>query len=275
MATYVIGDIQGCFDELQRLLVAIGFKRNSDRLWFVGDLVNRGPQSLETLRFVKDLGSSAVTVLGNHDLHLIMLAEGFAKRRDDDTLDTVLAAPDRDSLLAWLRSLPLLHRDGKHVLVHAGLLPQWSVAVAQTAGSEVERALRGTGYRDFLSSLYGSKPDRWSDDLQGNDRLRVIVNAMTRLRFCSPKGVMEFKTKGETDKAPRGFLPWFDVPDRNSSGATIVCGHWSAVGVKLAPDLIMLDSGCVWGGKLTAIRLEDRRLFQVECRAPLRPMRLQ
>ena len=275
MATYAIGDIQGCFDELQRLLVAIGFKRKSDRLWFVGDLVNRGPQSLETLRFVKDLGDTAVTVLGNHDLHLLMLAAGFAKPHNDDTLGAILGAPDCDSLLDWLRCLPLLHFQGKHLLVHAGLLPQWSVAQAQSAASEVEQALRGPAYRNFLSKLYGSKPDHWSDDLKGNDRLRVIVNAMTRLRFCSPKGVMEFQTKGETSKAPRGYLPWFEAPGRRSAGATIICGHWSAVGIKLAPDLIMLDSGCVWGGKLTAIRLEDRRLFQVECRVPARPMRLQ
>ncbi len=275
MATYAIGDIQGCFEELQRLLVAIGFKRKSDCLWFVGDLVNRGPQSLETLRFVKDLGDSAITVLGNHDLHLLMLGTGFAKPRDDDTLDAVLDAPDRGTLLDWLRSLPLLHREGKYVLVHAGLLPQWSVAMAWTVASEVERVLRGPDYRDFLSKLYGSKPDRWSDDLKGNDRLRVVVNAMTRMRFCSPKGVMEFQTKGETNNAPKGYLPWFETPGRNSIDATIVCGHWSAVGIKLAPGLIMLDSGCVWGGKLTAIRLEDRRLFQVECRTPARPMRLQ
>ena len=234
MATYAIGDIQGCFDELQRLLVAIGFKRKSDRLWFVGDLVNRGPQSLETLRFVKDLGDTAVTVLGNHDLHLLMLAAGFAKPHNDDTLGAILGAPDCDSLLDWLRCLPLLHFQGKHLLVHAGLLPQWSVAQAQSAASEVEQALRGPAYRNFLSKLYGSKPDHWSDDLKGNDRLRVIVNAMTRLRFCSPKGVMEFQTKGETSKAPRGYLPWFEAPGRRSAGATIICGHWSAVGIIVA-----------------------------------------
>lgn len=273
MATYAIGDVQGCFDELQRLLVAIGFKRSSDRLWFVGDLVNRGPQSLETLRFVKDLGPVAVTVLGNHDLHLLTLAEGYTKSREDDTLAAVLNAPDRDALVAWLRSLPLLYRQDKYVLVHAGLLPQWDIDTAAALAMEVERQLRGSDYRQFLSRLYGSKPDRWSDNLKGENRLRVIVNAMTRLRFCSATGVMEFQTKGESDRAPPGYLPWFDAPGRKSATATIICGHWSALGVNLAPDLIMLDSGCVWGGKLTAIRLEDRRLFQVESRAPPRPAR--
>ena len=265
MATYAIGDVQGCFDELERLLVAIGFDRGSDRLWFVGDLVNRGPKSLATLRFVKALGDGAVTVLGNHDLHLLAVAEGFAKRRYDDTIDDILEAPDAPELLAWLRSQPLLHRQGEFLLVHAGLLPGWTADMAAGLSVEVEHKLRGAGYAEFLSKLYGGKPDRWSDDLRGADRLRVIINAMTRMRFCSSQGVMEFETKGETAKAPAGYLPWFDVPGRCSSNVTVVCGHWSALGVKLAPNLLALDSGCVWGGKLSAIRLEDRRLFQVHC----------
>ena len=276
MATYAIGDVQGCFDELEGLLVAIGFDRSSDRLWFVGDLVNRGPKSLATLRFVKSLGDRAITVLGNHDLHLLAVAEGFAKRRYDDTIDDILAAPDAPELLAWLRSQPLLHREGEFLLVHAGLLPGWTADMAAGLSVEVERKLRGAGYAEFLSKLYGGKPDRWSDDLRGADRLRVIINAMTRMRFCSPEGVMEFETKGETTKAPAGYLPWFDVPGRRSADVTVVCGHWSALGVKLAPNLLALDSGCVWGGKLSAIRLEDRRLFQVHCRSnglPLKPAR--
>lgn len=268
MATYAIGDIQGCFAEFQELLALCGFRRQEDRLWLVGDLVNRGPQSLETLRYVKALGSSAVTVLGNHDLHLLAVSEGLEKSSEDDTLSAVLAAPDRDELVAWLRSRPLLHHEGGYVLVHAGLLPQWDIAAASGLAAEVEAKLRSLNYRKFLSRLYGSKPDHWSEDLQGMDRLRVIVNAMTRLRFCSADGVMEFKSKGEVKDNPPGFMPWFDVRGRRSADATIVCGHWSALGLKLADGLMALDSGCVWGGKLSAVRLDDRQLFQVPCRMP-------
>jgi bis(5'-nucleosyl)-tetraphosphatase (symmetrical) len=270
MATYAIGDIQGCGDELRRLVDAFAFDPARDRIWFVGDLVNRGPKSLETLRFVHGLGERAVTVLGNHDLHLLVVAEGLGKPRHDDTLSDVLAAPDRDELLAWLRMRPLLHREGEYLMVHAGLLPAWDEARAEALAREVEQALRSDAYRDFLEHLYGSKPDRWSDDLQGPDRLRVIVNAMTRMRFCDADGVMEFQAKGETADAPPGYVPWFEVPGRAASQATIICGHWSALGIKLTRRLLMLDSGCVWGRSLTAIRLEDRRLFQVGCGARAR-----
>ena len=257
--------MQGCFEELQALLELCRFERGRDRLWFVGDLVNRGPASLEVLRFARDLGERAVVVLGNHDLHLLALAEAHAKARNDDTLDEVLAAPDRAELLGWLRRRPMIHVESGHALVHAGLLPQWDLATAQSLAREVEAELAGSGYGSFLRTLYGSRPDRWSDELRGPDRLRVIVNAMTRLRFCTREGVMEFETKGETTQAPEGYLPWFDVPGRKSAGGTVVCGHWSALGLRIAPDLLALDSGCVWGGKLSAIRLEDRRLSQVPC----------
>ncbi len=267
MATYAIGDVQGCFEELRVLLAAIDFDRGEDRLWFVGDLVNRGPASLATLRFVHELGERSVTVLGNHDLHLLALAHGFAERRGDDTLGEVLAAPDRDALLDWLRRLPLIHVEGGYILVHAGLLPQWDPDRAQSLAAEVEAELRGSRYREFLAQLYGSRPERWNDELQGINRLRVIVNAMTRMRFCSPEGAMEFRVKGETTNAPPGYLPWFDAPGRKSAGNTVICGHWSALGLRIAPNLLALDSGCVWGGKLTAIRLEDRHLFQVPCAA--------
>ncbi len=273
MATYAIGDVQGCFVELNALLEAIGFNRGRDRLWFVGDLVNRGPASLDTLRFVRDLGERAVTVLGNHDLHLLALAHGFAKARVDDTLEEVLAAPDRGELLDWLRRRPMIHHDAAHVLVHAGLLPQWDVSRAKSLAAEVEAELRGPGHRDFLALLYGSRPDRWREDLQGPDRTRVIVNAMTRMRFCTAEGVMEFQTQGETANAPPGYLPWFDVPGRKSAGSTVICGHWSALGLRITPNLLALDSGCVWGGKLTAIRLEDRRQFQVPCAANAAPVK--
>ena len=267
MATYAIGDVQGCFDELQALLAAFRFDPARDRLWFVGDLVNRGPASLATLRFVRDLGDRAVVVLGNHDLHLLALALGHVKSRKDDTLDEVLAATDASELLDWLRRRPMIHAEGDTTLVHAGLLPQWDVAQARSLAKEVETELRGPGHGKFLAKLYGSRPERWKDGLTGADRLRVIVNAMTRLRFCTPQGVMEFETKGETTQAPAGYLPWFDVPGRKSAGSTVVCGHWSALGLRIAPKLLALDSGCVWGGQLSAIRLEDRRLYQVACGA--------
>lgn len=267
MAIYAIGDVQGCYAELRALLDAIGFQRRADRLWFVGDLVNRGPASLETLRFVRDLGDRAVTVLGNHDLHLIALAHGFARRGSEDTLDPVLAARDRDDLIAWLRGLPMIHVEAGYLMVHAGLLPQWDAALAHRLAREVEAELRGPKHREFLARLYGSKPDRWSDRLTGADRLRVIVNAMTRMRFCSVEGVMEFHTKGETAGAPPGYLPWFEVPGRKSVAEIVICGHWSALGLRLEENLIALDSGCVWGGRLSAVRLDDRRLTQVPCAA--------
>ncbi len=265
MTTYAIGDIQGCFDSFRRLLDLIRFDPAHDRLWLVGDLVNRGPHSLETLRFVKGLGKAAITVLGNHDLHLLMLAEGHSRKRGDDTLDEILEAPDREALLDWLRMRPMMHVEGGCALVHAGLLPQWSVARARELAGEVESALRGGQYRDFLAHMWGSEPPSWRDDLAGWPRLRVIVNAMTRMRFCSAEGVMEFKAKGEVTDAPEGYLPWFVVPGRRSADHILVTGHWSALGLKIEPNLLALDSGCLWGRHLTAVRLPKRKVFQVDC----------
>jgi bis(5'-nucleosyl)-tetraphosphatase (symmetrical) len=261
MATYAIGDVQGCFDELQALLAKVQFAKR-DRLWFVGDLVNRGPRSLEVLRFARDLGERALVVLGNHDLHLITQHEGFAKPRKDDTFTDVLDAADRRELVDWLRTRPLMHVDADHAMVHAGLLPQWSIAQALGLAGEVEAALQGRAYRDFLANMYGSKPDEWRNDLKGWDRLRVIVNAMTRMRFCNPQGKMDFQAKGA--KAPKGYRPWFDL--RPKEKQRLVCGHWSALGLKVTERLAALDSGCVWGGKLTALRLEDRTLHAIPCR---------
>jgi len=265
MATYAIGDVQGCFSALERLIATFGFERARDQLWFVGDLVNRGPDSLATLRFVKNLGKCAVTVLGNHDFHLLALAAGYAKKHATDTLDAVLTAPDREELLAWLRRRPMLHVEGRMAMVHAGLLPQWSIAKAQALAGEVEAALRGANWQNFLAQLYGNTPKSWSEDLRGPDRLRVIVNAMARMRFCTADGAIDFRTKGETAIAPPGLLPWFDAPGRASRDHTVICGHWSTLGLLLRPDLLALDSGCVWGKSLSAVRLEDRRLFQVPC----------
>jgi bis(5'-nucleosyl)-tetraphosphatase (symmetrical) len=262
VATYAIGDVQGCFDELQELLARIRFRKDADKLWFVGDLVNRGPKSADTLRFVRDLGARAVTVLGNHDLHLITQYEGVERMRKDDTLADVLDARDAKELVDWLRARPMMHVEGEYAMVHAGLLPQWSVRKAAALGREVGRALGAPDYKAFLQNMYGSSPDRWSDSLTGWDRLRTIVNAMTRMRFCSAQGQMEFRSKGT--QPPAGFRPWFDLRPTKEN-ATLVCGHWSALGLKTVERLALLDSGCVWGGSLTAMRLEDRDLFQVRC----------
>ena len=265
MATYAIGDIQGCFDSFSRLLDHIAFDRMHDRLWLVGDLVNRGPRSLETLRFVRDLGSAATMVLGNHDLSLLMASEGFGKRGKDDTLEPILRAPDRDDLLGWLRQQPLCHIEGGYCLVHAGLLPQWTVAQARALAAEVETRLVADDWREFLANLWGSEPTAWRNDLEGWPRLRVIVNAMTRMRFCTLAGELDFSVKGEVFKAPPGCVPWFELPHRRGGDAVLVTGHWSALGLLLLPDLLAIDSGCLWGGPLTAIRLEDRAIFQVPC----------
>jgi bis(5'-nucleosyl)-tetraphosphatase (symmetrical) len=263
MSTYAIGDIQGCYAPLERMLERLAFDPASDRLWVVGDLVNRGPESLRVLRFLREMGGAATVVLGNHDLYLLMVAAGYKRREGDDTLFQVLEADDREPLLQWLSSRPLMHVEGEHVLLHAGLLPGWTVARARELAAEVEAALSGPRAGVFLRQLAGNQPERWADKLKGWDRLRVIVNAMTRLRFCSKDGRMDLRAKGPPEKAPRGMLPWFRVPARASLTHTIVCGHWSALGFYREPGLIALDSGCVWGGKLTAVRIEDGEVFQV------------
>ena len=259
MATYAIGDVQGCYDELQALLERVGFNRAHDRLWFVGDLVNRGPKSLAVLRFVKELGDRAVVVLGNHDLHLITQHEGLERKRPDDTFDDVLGAPDSKELVDWLRTRPLLHLEGNWAMVHAGLLPQWTMAFSLSLAKEVEAALRAPNYHDFLANMYGGKPARWDATLIGWDRLRVIVNAMTRMRFCTTDGRMEFHSKGAAP--PADYFPWYAT--RTAVEPAIVFGHWSQLGLKLTQRIAALDTGCVWGGALTALRLEDRWLVQV------------
>jgi bis(5'-nucleosyl)-tetraphosphatase (symmetrical) len=267
VSTYAIGDVQGCIEPLRALLRMIGFDPAKDRLWFAGDLVNRGPASLETLRFVRSLGDRAVTVLGNHDLYLLMVAEGAIRKRGrDDTLQAVLDAPDRRELFDWLRHQPMMHVEGDYAMVHAGLLPGWTVRRARELAAEVELVLQSERMGEFAHAMWGSEPCAWSDDLAGWSRLRVIVNAMTRMRFCSARGEMELRTKGEESNAPPGYFPWFSVPGRASADHTIVCGHWSALGLRVEPNLLALDSGCLWGGELTAVRLEDRAVFQVSCR---------
>ncbi len=271
MSLYAIGDIQGCHAEFCQLLELVGFSRACDRLWLVGDLVNRGPESLAVLREVKALGDSATTVLGNHDFHLLMVAAGHAKPHRQDTIAPILEAADRDELLEWLQRRPLVAGDGDHLLVHAGLLPDWTPAKAMALSSEVQAMLASERADCFLRELYGDEPRTWRDDLEGFDRLRVVVNACTRLRFCTAEGTMEFREKRGPHAAPAGFRPWFEHEHRASAGRTVVCGHWSTLELKLAPNLLMLDSGCLWGGTLTAIRLEDRRVYQVPGRRPVTP----
>jgi bis(5'-nucleosyl)-tetraphosphatase (symmetrical) len=271
MALYAIGDIQGCHAEFCQLLDLIAFAPASDRLWLVGDLVNRGPESLAVLREVMRLGDAAVTVLGNHDFHLLTVAAGHRKQHRDDTLDAILDAPDRDALVAWLSARPLVVVEDERMLVHAGLLPQWTPATALMLSREVQRMMGSAAAHEFLGVLYGDEPRRWDDTLAGYDRLRVAVNACTRLRFCTAEGAMEFREKRGPEHTPAGFAPWFAQPDRQTARMTVVCGHWSTLELVLAPNVLMLDSGCLWGGTLTGIRLGDRRVYQVPSRHPVRP----
>lgn len=234
------------------------------RLLFVGDLVNRGPESLETLRTIRALGDRAKAVLGNHDLHLLAVARGIHKLHRSDTLTDILNAPDRDELIDWLRHRPLALLENGHLVVHAGVLPQWTAQQTLELAHEVEEVLRGPHWEDFLRQMYGNKPDHWDDALQGPDRLRCIVNTMTRIRLCSAEGVMDFAPV-ESAAAPPGLLPWFDVPGRRTADLPVVFGHWSTLGLTVRPNLIGLDTGCVWGGKLSAVCLEDRSVLQVAC----------
>ncbi len=260
--TWAIGDVQGCLDSLLALLSKIP---SSARLRLVGDLVNRGPRSLDALRWAIEQGERVVTVLGNHDLHLLAVAAGIRRAHRTDTLDDILCAPDRDALLDWVRTRPLAHFEDGWLMVHAGVLPQWSVERTLELADEVQRVLSGPRWLEFLREMYGNEPAQWSDSLRGNDRLRVIVNALTRIRFCTPDGRMEFAAKEGVDHAPAGYLPWFDVPGRASADTPIVFGHWAALGWLDRPDLLSIDTGCVWGRELTAVRLRDRRVLRVGC----------
>lgn len=276
MALYMIGDVQGCDAALGRLLDEIAFSPSRDRLVLLGDLVNRGPQSLAVLQRLMALGDAADALLGNHDLHLLAVSQGVRQPHRSDTLDDILNAPDRAALLDWLRRRPLaLHRQGV-LMVHAGVLPQWTLARTLQLAAEVEAVLRGADWADFMHQMYGNQPDEWHDALQGTARLRVIVNALTRLRFCSAQGRMEFATKDQAaDGAPAGYMPWFDVPGRRTATDVVAFGHWSTLGWLPRADLISLDTGCVWGGCLSAARLgatpRQRELIQVRCEQARRP----
>ena len=268
MARYAIGDVQGCCDELKALLQRCDYSADRDQLWFVGDLVNRGPASLETLRFVRDLGANATVVLGNHDLHLLALAYGSKrKHKDGDTLDEILEAPDRDQLLEWLLQRPLAVFDAPRgdFLVHAGLVPEWTPLFAAKLAREVEAVLREDP-RTLFDAMYGNKPDRWSEQLRGMDRVRFVINVFTRMRYCGADGLVDLKLKGAPGDQPAGFLPWFDVPGRASREVRVICGHWSTLGFKRRDDLLALDTGCVWGGSLTAVNLDASEVpVQLAC----------
>ncbi len=258
MSRHAIGDIQGCCDELRALLERVGFSADRDRLWLVGDLVNRGPQSLEVLRFVRALGDNVSVVLGNHDLHLLAVACGTRAARRSDTLDEILRAPDRDALLEWLATRPLAHFEAGDLLVHAGVVPQWTVATTLALAREVEFALRHAP-RNLFDHMYGDQPDHWTEDLTGTDRLRFAINVLTRVRVCTNDGRINLRMKGKPPAADSPWRPWFDVQSRRTRGSRVVFGHWSALGLILRDDLIGLDSGCVWGGALTAVDLDGDR----------------
>ncbi len=276
MAVYAIGDLQGCYDELQRLLEKLRFEPSTDRLWLTGDLVNRGPKSLEVLRFVRGLGDAAVAVLGNHDLHLLAVHHDKHRHfKSNDTLQPILAAPDREELLDWLRQLPLLHHDEAldAVMVHAGLPPQWDLTTARRCAAEVEEVLRGPLLVEFLEHMYGNRPHLWSPALQGWERLRFSVNCFTRLRFCTPEGRLDFERKGRPGSQEGPYLPWFQVPGRRSAEVRIIFGHWSTLGLHLNDGVRGIDTGCLWGGTLTALRLDDSSdtVVSIACPQGARP----
>lgn len=265
MARIAVGDVQGCLPELRQLLKQADFRSDRDEVWFVGDLVNRGPDSLGTLRFVRSLGDNARVVLGNHDLHLLAVAFGGSRKlRDDDTLDEILNATDRESLMEWLVSRPLAVREGSDLMVHAGIVPQWTVDDVMTLAAEVEQALRADPAKLF-ESMYGNRPDRWSPALAGADRLRFVINVLTRLRYCRADGRIDLKMKGAPGSQESGWMPWFAAPDRRTSNARVITGHWSTLGLVDRSDLLALDTGCVWGGALTAVALDSNARWSLPC----------
>jgi bis(5'-nucleosyl)-tetraphosphatase (symmetrical) len=267
MSTYAIGDVQGCYEPLQRLLDKIAFDPSRDQLWFTGDLVNRGPDSLQTLRYVKGLNKNAITVLGNHDLHLLASAEGVRSKDKGDSLSEVLQAQDRDELLEWLRQQPIMHHDEDlgFSMIHAGLPPQWNLDDSLSYAHELQTVLRAPDYLEFLQNMYGNKPDQWSSELQGMDRLRFITNCFTRLRFCRTDGSLCLKSKGPPGSQPEDCAPWFQIKNRASKDMNILFGHWSALGIHQEKGIFSLDSGCLWGHQLTALRLEDLQYFSIQC----------
>ncbi|NOQ35278.1 MAG: symmetrical bis(5'-nucleosyl)-tetraphosphatase [Methylococcaceae bacterium] len=272
MATYAIGDIQGCYDDLLRLLDVINFDPDKDTLWFAGDLVNRGAKSLETLRFVKGLGDKAVSVLGNHDLHLLAIAFLNKKSKKKDTLNGILNAPDRDELLDWLRKRPVFHYNNDYCLLHAGLPPQWNFAQTKAMAVLLEQALQGDNHIDFFKAMYGDLPNIWSDDLQGLERLRFILNCFTRLRYCDAQGHLDFNHKDKPSTQPAHLQPWFTVESRKSVDMKIIFGHWSTLGFYEGNNCYGIDTGCLWGGQLTALKLGDKaKRISIDCAGVRKP----
>jgi bis(5'-nucleosyl)-tetraphosphatase (symmetrical) len=273
MMDYLIGDLQGCCDAFDRLLAQLQFSPSRDRLWVLGDLVNRGPQSLATLKRLRALGDAATCLLGNHDLHLLAVAEGVRPEHRSDTLRDILDDPQRDAWIQWVRERPLAAEAHGWLLVHAGVAPQWTRAQVLSLARDVQALLRGPDLGAFLRVMYGNQPDRWDDSLQGADRRRFVINVLTRIRFCSDDGTLEFKAKEGAGAAPPGFRPWFEVPGRRTEGVPIAFGHWSTLGLIDRPDLLSLDTGCVWGGQLTAVRVDGgrREVVQVACEQARKP----
>ncbi|HEY0817340.1 MAG TPA: symmetrical bis(5'-nucleosyl)-tetraphosphatase [Rhizobacter sp.] len=270
---YLIGDLQGCCDALDRLLADVGFSASRDHLYLLGDLVNRGPASLQTLRRLQGLGGSATCLLGNHDLHFLAVAHGVRPAGRSDTLNELLAAPDRPALVGWLLQQHMAVHARGWLMVHAGVVPQWDLATTLKLAGEVQARLASDDLHDFLQVMYGNRPARWSPALQGDDRLRFAVNVLTRIRFVSADGTLDFDTKEAAGAAPPGLCPWFEAPGRQTAGVPIAFGHWSTLGLVNRPDLLALDTGCVWGGQLTAVRLDGdtREVIQVQCEQSQRP----
>jgi bis(5'-nucleosyl)-tetraphosphatase (symmetrical) len=270
---YLLGDLQGCGDPLARMLDEVAFSPSSDHLYVLGDLVNRGPDSLGVLQRLSALGASATCLLGNHDLHLLAVAQGVRKPHKNDTVRQILEAPDREHWLNWLRHQKLAEQAHGWLMVHAGVLPQWDAAQTLSLAAEVEAMLQGPDLATFLPLMYGNEPARWRDDLQGPERLRCVINSLTRLRFCSADGTMEFATKEGACGSPEGYMPWFEVPGRRTHGVPVAFGHWSTLGLINRDDLLSLDTGCVWGGQLTAVRLTDtgREVIQIPCPQAQKP----
>ena len=267
---YLVGDIQGCASALDRLLDEIAFSPSRDHLYVLGDLVNRGPGSLATLRRLRGLGAAASCVLGNHDWHLLAVAAGVRPRHRSDTLDDILDAPDREDWLAWVRTRRMAIHERGWLMLHAGVVPQWDLATTLELAADLEQNLRERPPREFLAALFGNEPARWSDSLGGDERLRFTLNTLTRIRFVADDGTLEFQTKDGADAAPPGFRAWFDVPGRRTAGVPVAFGHWSSLGLVDRKDLLCLDTGCVWGGRLTAVRIDDggaREIFHVDCTA--------
>ena len=274
MATYAIGDIQGCFDAFQALLEKIKFNKEKDQLWLAGDMINRGPQSLETLRYIISLGDAAKVVLGNHECHALAVFYGHKEAHRSDTFQDIINAPDADELFNWIRTRPFFYQDKQlgYSMIHAGLPPQWTLKDAKKNASELEAVLAGEYYQAFFADMYGSKPKCWEDKLTGQDRLRFIINSFTRTRYCDASGKMDFKEKGRLGSQPEHLLPWFDVPNRKTKNKKIVFGHWSTIGIHKQNNTSCLDSGCLWGGSLSAMVLDgSEKVISVDCKSYLKP----